>query len=147
MKNGEVFPDIYNLRKMSIAFNISSDYIIGLTNEIESNYEATDVVRLFENYRNTLKNSINEEDYYWIKIEVDDNKDYIKLMQTKWAGFDENENEIRKPREVIPENVIKICKQLNEPVAIINKISEIALLYIFGGNALIRKDLYEEHMA
>ena len=141
-------PDVYNLRKMSLAFHVSSDYIIGLTNQIESNYEATDVAILFENYRDIFKNPINtQEDYYWIKIKVDDNKNYIELMQTRWIGFDEDDNEIREPREVIPEKVIEICKSLNEPVAIINKISEIALLYLFGGNALIRKDLYEELMA
>lgn len=147
MKNGEVLPDLYNLRKISTVFQVSSDYIIGLTNELEPTYIAPEVALLFDEYKKTLKNSVdNNEEYYWIKVEVNNNNDYTKVIQTQWCGFDKIGNEIRKPREVIPQNVIEICEKLGEPVAIINKISEIGLLYLFGGNAIIKKTLYEEHL-
>ena len=54
--------------------------------------------------------------------------------------------EIRKARKVIPENVIKICEQLKRSIVIINKVSEISLFYLFGGEAIIREELCKEHM-
>ncbi len=147
MKSGEVLPDVYNLRKISAAFQVSSDYIIGLTEELDSSFLAPEVTLLFNRYKEMMKNLIIEkEKYYWIKVEVNEDRSYTRSVQTEWAGFDENGEEIRRAREVIPEKVIAICQKLDEPVVVINKISEISLLYLFGGNAIITAKLYEEHI-
>lgn len=147
MKSGEVLPDVYNLRKISVAFQVPSDYIIGLTDEFESSYKAEEVALLFDWYRQSMSNTVkSDEKYYWIKVEINDDKCYTRMVQTEWAGFDEDGMEIRIPREVIPENVINICKGLGEPIVVINQVSEIGLLYLFGGNAIITELLYNEYI-
>lgn len=113
----------------------------------DRSFLAPEVTLLFNRYKEMMKNLIIEkEKYYWIKVEVNEDRSYTRSVQTEWAGFDENGEEIKRAREVIPEKVIEICQKLDEPVVVINKISEISLLYLFGGNAIITAKLYEEHI-
>lgn len=147
MKNGESLPDAYNLRKISAEFQVSTDYILGLTDEAEIRYPATDVTLLFKKYKQMMKNQIiKNEEYYWIKVEVDEDRTYIRTVQTEWAGFTEEGKEIRVARKVIPEKAIQLCNKLEDSPVIINKASEIGLFYLFGGNAIIAETLCKEHM-
>jgi len=147
MKNGVSLPDAYNLRKISAEFGVSSDYILGLTDELEIKYPAQDVTLLYKEYKKLLSNQIMEdEDYYWIKIEVDEERAYTKTIQTEWAGFTEDGKEIRVARKVIPENVIELCNKIGDSAVIINRTSEIGLFYLFGGNAIITETLCREHI-
>lgn len=150
-ENEKSLPDVYNLKKIAIEFGVSTDYILGLSNEMDISYQAEDVMELYQRYRKMMKNPIKEgEDYYWIKMEVEEEGNYISSLQTECTGMigdDMDEmQEIRTARKVIPENVIKICEQLKRNVVIINKISEIGLFYLFGGEAIIREELCKEHM-
>ena len=81
---------------------------------------------------------------------MEEDKNYVTSIQTECTGIIEESSEgikeIRKARKVIPENVIKICEQLKRNVVIINKVSEIGLFYLFGGEAIIREELCKEHM-
>lgn len=113
-------------------------------------YEAEDVALLYQRYKELMNNKIQEdEEYYWITMQVKEDREYITSVQTEWIGYTDEpiRREIRRARAVIPENVIKLCKQINRPIVIINKISEIGLLYLFGGEAIIRKSLCEEHLS
>lgn len=146
-KNGVSLPDAYNIRKISAEFQVSSDYILGLTDEIESKYPAQDVTLLFKRYKHMKLNPIlKDEEYYWIKLEVNEDRTYTRSTQTECAGFTEDGKEIRVARKVIPEKVIELCNKMGDSAVIINKISEIGLLYLFGGNAIITETLCKEHM-
>lgn len=147
MKNGVSLPDAYNLRKISAEFGVASDYVLGLTDELETKYLAQDVTLLYKKYKQLLVNPIMEnEDYYWIKIEVDADRAYIRSTQTEWVGFTEDGKEIRVARKVIPENVIELCNKVGDSAVIINKISDIGLFYLFGGNAIITENMCRECM-
>ena len=147
MKAGENLPDVYNLRRISEEFNISTDYILGLTNEFETKYLPKDVTSLFNRYKQMQSNPIKDgEDYYWIKLELDENNSYVRSTQTMWVGFTEDGREIRMAREVIPEKAIELCKKIGDIPVIINKVSEIGLFYLFGGTAMISKKLCKEHL-
>lgn len=149
-ENGDSIPNTYILKRISLEFGISTDYILGLSNEMKIKYEAEDVALLYQRYKELMNNKIQEdEEYYWITMQVKEDREYITSVQTEWIGYTDEpiRREIRRARAVIPENVIKLCKQINRPIVIINKISEIGLLYLFGGEAIIRKSLCEEHLS
>ena len=147
-KNGICLPDAYNLRKISAEFQVSSDYILGLTDELEIKYLAQDITLMFEKYKQLRFNPILEdEDYYWIKLEVSEEKTYIESTYTQWEGFAEDGTEIRVPRNVEPEAVLELCDKRGDFIVIINKISEISLYCLFGGNAIIKESLYKEHLS
>lgn len=146
-KSGVSLPDAYNLRKISAEFLVSSDYILGLTDELESKYLEKDVIILFKRYKKMMLNPIiKDEKYYWIKLEVDKDRTYIRSTQTEFTRFNEDGKEIRVAREVIPEKVIELCNKIGDFAVIINKISEIGLFYMFGGNAIITETLCKECM-
>lgn len=147
----ECLPDVYNLKKIAVEFNISSDYILGISDDAVRSDEDSfvKITLLYQDYKKMRFNSIlPDEDYYWITFEVKEDKTYITSVQTKCIGFADEEckKEIRVPREVIPEKAIELCKKVKGDPVIINKISEIGLYYIFGGDAIIRRKLCEEHM-
>lgn len=149
-ENEKSLPDVYNLKRIAMEFGVSTDYILGLSNEMDITYYAEDVMFLYEKYKKMMKNSIKKEDYYWIKMKIEENNNYVTSVQTECVGIidedGENMKEIRKARKIIPENVIKICDQLKRNIVIINKFSEISLFYLFGGEAIIREELCKEHM-
>jgi len=149
-ENEKSLPDVYNLKRISMEFGVSTDYILGLSNKSNVSYQEEDIIFLYQKYKKMMLNPIKKEDYYWIQMKVDEDKKYITSVQTECTGIlDEdikNIKEIRKARKVIPENVIKICEQLKRNIVIINKVSEISLFYLFGGEAIIREELCKEHM-
>lgn len=149
-ENGVSLPDAYNLKRMSMEFGVSVDYILGLTDNMEVSYQAEEIGLLYKKYKQMMYNPIlKDEEYYWIRIEITEEKEYIRSMQTEWVGFIEENGmrkEIRKPRAVIPENAIEICKKLRGTPVIINKVSEIGIFYLFGGEAIISESLCKKHL-
>ncbi|MCI9016529.1 MAG: helix-turn-helix transcriptional regulator [Clostridia bacterium] len=149
-ENEKSLPDCYNLKRISVEFGISTDYILGLSDKMEVAYQTEDIMFLYQKYKKMTLNPIKKEDYYWIQMKMEEDKNYVTSIQTECTGIIEESSEgikeIRKARKVIPENVIKICEQLKRNVVIINKVSEIGLFYLFGGEAIIREELCKEHM-
>lgn len=149
-ENEKSLPDIYNLKKISMEFGVSTDYILGLSNKMDTVYQAEEIMSLYQKYKKMMINPIKKEDYYWIQMKIGEDKNYITSIQTEYIGNisegNEKMQEIRRARKVIPENVIKICNELKRNIVIINKASEIGLFYLFGGEAIIREELCKEHM-
>lgn len=149
-ENEKSLPDCYNLKKISMEFGVSTDYILGLSNKMDATYQTEDIMLLYQKYKKMIFNPIKKEDYYWIQMKIEDDNNYITSIQTECTGIMDEGNksmqEIRKARKVIPENVIKICEQLKRNIVIINKVSEIVLFYLFGGEAIIREELCKKHM-
>ncbi len=149
-ENEKSLPDCYNLKRIAMEFRISTDYILGLSNKMDVTYQTEDIMLLYQKYKKMILNPIKKEDYYWIQMKMEDDRNYITSIQTECIGIigesNESMQEIRKARKVIPENVIKICEQLKRTVVIINKVSEIGLFYLFGGEAIIREELCKNHM-
>ena len=139
-ENEKSLPDCYNLKRIAMEFRISTDYILGLSNKMDVTYQTEDIMLLYQKYKKMILNP----------IKMEDDRNYITSIQTECIGIigesNESMQEIRKARKVIPENVIKICEQLKRTVVIINKVSEIGLFYLFGGEAIIREELCKNHM-
>lgn len=89
-------------------------------------------------YNLARQNCITDEDYYFI-YNVAKRRDGF----TMWNGYDENGNGIRVPRVVKPKETIDLCCKLYGVPIIINDESDVFLFQIFGGYALIKKDIYE----
>ena len=150
-ENEHSIPDTYNLKRISMEFGVSTDYILGLSDKMEASYQAEDVTLLYQRYKKMMLNPIQKEkDYFWIKMEMKEDKSYLTSVQSEWVGFiGEGTNEmkeIRSARKVIPEKVIQICEQLRRRPVIINEASEIGVFFLFGGEAIIAEELYEEHV-
>lgn len=143
-------PTYINLDRMSKAFNVSINYLIG--KEQDGDLDYVKVHQFYKRYKSLFTNEILEnEDYYWISLEIADDGTYIPGCYSCWAGFTEDSppQEIREARRFIHSDVpaaIELCTQIKEPPIILNKISEIGLFYIFGGQAIASCSLCDKHM-
>lgn len=144
--------DTYTLVKMATFFNVSTDYLLGLKNYQEMMAEKTEKLKgihgynlLYSRYIKCLTEYELEEGavYYWIR----ENGNRIG-GQTEWVGWkdEKHEKEIRRLRPVIPENVIKLCGRTNEKIMVINNERDAEIFMIYGGNALVRKDICEYYL-
>lgn len=54
--------------------------------------------------------------------------------------------EIKKLRAVQPKRAIKMCEELDERPLIINSKMDAVIFYIYGGQAIVRKDICEIYL-
>ncbi|MBU3154475.1 HNH endonuclease [Clostridium estertheticum] len=96
-----------------------------------------EIVRLRENI------PVVDEIYYDISISGTKEGKIKWLCQTQWVGFTDTKpiREIREAREVIPDKALKSYKNINEPAILVNEEEDIFLFMLFGGHAIIKKDL------
>lgn len=144
-------PDTYVLVKLAIYFNVSTDYLLGLKGyeemqkEREEKLKGGKVNELYKNYVRCLNEYEIEEDaeYYWITLE--DN--YIG-GQTEWAGWADEKctSEIRKLRPVEPVASIEMCTKIYGKPMVINSVMDAITYRIYGGHAIVRKDIGEKYL-
>lgn len=152
-ETGKSIPDCYTLVRISTFFNVSADYILGLTSyEKEIEIEKYRIKEdgsyniLYKRYLDCLNHyEVYDQDiYYWISLD----KNEI-TGQTQWVGFSDEESkiEIRKLRPIHPENVIKLCKKLRIKPIVINEEKDIPIFIVYGGQAIIKSDLCEKYLS
>lgn len=146
-------PDTYTLVKLATYYNISTDYLLGLKGYRERLKERNEkikdygngVSKIYSDYIRCLnENRIDHNaDYYWIVM-----KDNYIGGKTKWVGWSDAAQtiEIRKLCVVNPTEAIKMCCQLEERPLIINNEMDLLIYRIYGGQAIVKKDICEIYM-
>ena len=71
-ENEKSLPDCYNLKRISVEFGISTDYILGLSDKMEVAYQTEDIMFLYQKYKKMTLNPIKKEDYYWIQMKMEE---------------------------------------------------------------------------
>lgn len=144
--------DTYALVKLATFFNVSTDYLLGIQGYIGQIEERRDKLKgregyneLYSHYLKCLNNYGIEEEatYYWIEYK----DDYIG-GQTEWVGWvdDECKLEKRKLRPVMPKAAIETCTKIKEKPMVINSYMDVLIFRIYGGQAIVRKDICEKYL-
>lgn len=149
-ETGKSRPDTYSLVKLATFFDVSSDYLLGLTSLMEQMEERES--KLSEHRRIFYKNYIKckndykiypDEKYYWIEA-----KDDKIGGQTMWEGFTDDSipKEIRVLCPVIPEKAIEICTQTYGKPMVLNTEEDACTFLIYGGQAIVREETCEKYL-
>lgn len=97
-----------------------------------------------------LKQSpLDNTEYFQFSLFSNGEGEYRYSYMSHWCGHDENKVniELRAPSVVIVDNAIKLFREIDEPLLIINDKKDLFFfLNFFGGNGLIEKKLSEEYL-
>lgn len=148
-ETGKSRPDTYTLVKLATYFEVSADYLLGLTGLKAAQEERRGRKQygtLYRAYLDCKNHGVIDEsaEYYWITL---DDGEHVG-GHTVWAGWaDEAQTvEIRKLRPVIPEAAAKLCTEVYERPMFVNRREDAELFRIFGGHAIVRTDICERHL-
>lgn len=128
-ENNQSQMDTHTLIKTADFFEVSTDYLLGKSNQRRSGDD------IYSNQSATFY----DENYFWI---IEGGKSFGS--HTRWDGFTADGKEKRVPRPIIPEKAFELCKKLYGPPLVINTDKDVSTFIKFGGNALIRESLCKE---
>lgn len=138
--------ETYTLIKFCLHLNVSSDYILGLSDE-DTSVKSTEKNRLdiLNNINETKLNTLFlDEDYYWI---TKDSSTPKYGGQTVWDGYTEDGREIRVLRPVFPEKAKEVCESVyGYSPMIINSKNDVIPFEVLGGHALIRESICKQFL-
>lgn len=148
-EKGESRPDTYALAELAAYFDVSTDYLLGLSSveeQIESrNLKISEERKgFYKNYIKCRTNYVIDErsEYYWIFT-----KDDMLGGQTQWEDFTEDGREIRVLRPVIAKKAIETCTEIYGAPMVINSLEDVLTFMVFGGQAIVKKELCEKHLS
>lgn len=143
-------PDIHSLIRLSQFFAVSIDYLLGLLSYEEMLKQEKSVGLshgndFYKKYVSLKSNYTFYDDasYYWI-FSIGD-----KIGgQTMWDGWLDNKAKIERRvlREVNPVPAMQLCKETKGNPAVINSEEDAKLFLLFGGHAIIKKDVCEKFL-
>lgn len=145
-------PDSYALVKLASFFDVTTDYLLGLSSYENQMKERKDKMKegngyneLYTHYLKCLNEYeiVQGEDYYW--IEMEDNYIGGQYMWSGWAD-EECKLEVRKLRPVIPEKAIELCSKVKGRPMILNTQLDAAIFLIYGGQAIVREDICKNYL-
>lgn len=145
-------PDTYGLAKLASFFNVSADYLLGLSGYEQQMQERESRLRgrkgynkLYAHYLKCLNDyEITEDaDYYWIELGDDSIGG-----QTQWVGWADEEHrlEILSLRPVKPRGAIDVCTEVMGKPMVLNSQLDAAVFLIYGGQAIVRADICREYL-
>lgn len=149
-ENNSYEPTTYILKRLAAVFDVSAEYLLGQGSMESLSY--ADVYHLFELYKKLYHNEpLFDEPYYWISLRISKEGQYLANCFTQWIGYtqDTPPKEIRGPRRFSGEQtteIIHFCTETRERPIILNRISELGPFFVFGGQAIARASLCEEHL-
>src|SRR5437763_11584118 len=87
-------------------------------------------------------------EYFAMELDISDAGKIVWGCQTRWAGFTPGSPryEIRKASIVIPYRMWKLYWDVGEPCLTVNNLAEFRLYLIWGGNALLRREIAEQQI-
>lgn len=134
--------ETHTLIKLSILFSVSTDYLLGLSQEKSNGGDDDYKMNLQEIvYKSKSDIFYKNEDYYWITKSND-----IIGGQTCFIKFNEDNKEIRTLREIIPDKAKEICTKKYGPPMIVNTAEEAFAFNIVGGHAIVLKSICKEYL-
>ncbi|MBU3200313.1 helix-turn-helix domain-containing protein [Clostridium estertheticum] len=134
--------ETYILIRLSIFFDVSTDYLLGLSKE-KNNIGGEDYKMNLQEIvcKSKLNIFFENEDYYWIT-----KSEFSIGGQTCFIGFTEDKKEIRTLREVNPRKAIEMCSKTYGTPLIVNTPEEASAFNVVGGNAIVLKSICKEYL-
>lgn len=152
-ETGKSRPATHELILLATFFDVSTDYLLGLSGLKAQKAEEKNKIYNDGQYNVLYKRFLDCKDYtlidenatyYWVYYDEDGNYG----GQSEWSGWaDETKMiEIRRLRPVIPQNAIALCTAVSERPMLINDKEDVAIFLIFGGQAIIKAELCEKYL-
>lgn len=152
---GRSLPDTNTLVKLATFFDVSTDYLLGLSGLENQRREEYGKIRrsgkynaIYQHYLRSRELPALDESatYFWI-FSVWQDGDIAYGGQTEWCGWADEARtiEIRKLRSVRPAAAYRLCSEVySRPMIILNEY-DAAVFRIFGGQAIIRQEICEQY--
>lgn len=144
-EKGETQPDAHTLARLAFSFEVSTDYLIGLSDNMKS----FKMQEKFNKLGDVFLNSPDKDcTYFWITYNSDILADTFNVSgQTEWVDFVESDpsRELHRLRSVIPEKAIKLCTKVYGTPMVVNTENDLEVYMVFGGHAIIKKELLDTH--
>ena len=136
-------PSAFILTNSSICFDVSTDYLLGLTTEGGGRKKQQEFVRMIER---VIANQPEESaDYYWLSFERDSSGRLISYGgQTQWVGFTpDGKHELRALRPVKPEAAVALCTETDGAPMVVNSEKDLEIFLQFGGESIAKAELIQ----
>lgn len=142
-ENDHSIPDSHNLMQLSCIFDLSVDYLLGLSDEpdvtFQEKYEKRNIYYIKLQEQELLENST----YYW--VEYDPATEFYPMRgQMQWAGI-RNGKELYCLRPILPREAAALLRTLErrKPL-IVNDIEDFYVFLNYGGTAFITEEVCKE---
>lgn len=150
-ERGKSRPNTYAIAKLAVFFEVSSDYLLGISSmqemeEIKNKVSAEGTYNSFYKRYLQAKNDYvidTNATYYWIEAKED------KIGgQTHWVGWadESGKKEVRVLRPVIPDKAIEFCTKVCGKPMILNSEEDAGIFLVFGGQAIVQKEICEKYL-
>ncbi|MCR3955101.1 MAG: helix-turn-helix domain-containing protein [Gudongella sp.] len=150
-ENNQYIPESTLLIKLACAFNVTTDYLLCL-DEHKHRDEGSTSYEKFQSIFDDCKRNLPEEgyDYYLIKYQINLNGEKLGTtgFGSQWGGFTDETpmREIRIPRCVrTDEEAVRSLRARFDGLVVINNTEEAKAYRLFGGDAIIKKDICSEY--
>lgn len=142
-ENGQSVPDTRSLKQLATIFDLSTDYLLGLSDNAETSFLAPyRSQNLF--YRKVQQNEILPDTEYYV-IEYDPGKEFYPMSgQMEWVGR-AGGRDLYALRPVIPEGWLFLLNEIGEEKPLILNCREDFYVFLnYGGSALATEAVCKE---
>ena len=146
-ENEQSKPDFFALSRLATYFDVPADYLLGICSyeeerKIRSDKPDNQFYRQYIKCKNQY--TIDQEaTYYWINAYGDEIGGQMGFVG--WADSD-MKKERRTLRPVCAEKAIKACIQAFGKPMVLNREEDARVFMIYGGEAIVRKDICEKFL-
>lgn len=139
-ENGQFVPDSNNIIQLACIFDISADYLLGLSDDanvtLSEEYRSQSI-----DYRRIMGNSIQPNTIYYVIEFAPEYEDIPIRGLMNWCGQNES-GELYCLRPIEPEIYISLLLSIGrKKPLIINCLDDYYVFLTYGGNALISEEL------
>lgn len=139
-ENDQSTPDSHNLIKLACIFDISVDYLLGISDNADISFLKPFSMRNIHYLRAQNQKILEERTYYW--VEYDPEKEfYPSRGQMEYAGTKDGKS-LYQLRPISPENALALLKCIGRihPL-IVNDMETFYTFLSYGGTAFIVEEV------
>ncbi len=142
-ENGQSIPDSHNLIQLACIFDLSADYLLGISDNADVSFLKPFSKRNIHYLRTQNQKIMEGCTYYW--VEYDPEKEFYPMRgQMEYAGTKDGQ-QLYKLRPILPENAAALLKSIGRirPL-IVNDIEDFYTFLNYGGTAFIVEAVCKE---
>lgn len=142
-ENDQSTPDSHSLKQLACIFDLSVDYLLGLSDEPDitflEKYEKRNIYYIKLQEQSLLEGST----YYW--VEYDPATEFYPMRgQMQWAGM-KNGRELYCLRPILPREAAALLQMIGErKPLIVNDVEDFYVFLNYGGTAFIIEEVCKE---
>lgn len=142
-ENGQSTPDTHNLIQLACIFDLSVDYLLGLSDNADVSFLKPYAKRNIYCLRLQNQEALEGHTYYW--LEYDPEKEFYPMRGHMEYVGEKDGRELYQLRPVLPDKAAALLKQIGRPrPLIVNTIEDFYTFLNYGGTAFITEEVCKE---